>query len=236
MKAVFIVTSAVNSRFGVYTPKERFDQTLDTIRSIKARCPNSKIIVMECAGVPLTEEQKMGFYLHCNLLIDYTQDENVVSIYNSTDNWDIVKNSTEILCFGTAIKQCQESKAFEGYDRVFKVSGRYLLNDQFDPAYYDTVPDKIVIGRKHRSQFPEHITTQPWQYMARLWSWPTSLTDRVSQVYQQSLVHFAQRVAAGGYTDIEHVLAKFLPPEHVVELEHTGIEGKIAPTGQSIKD
>lgn len=236
MKPVFIVTSAVNSRFGVYTPSERFNQTLDTIRSVKKYCPDAKIVVMECAGVPLSEEQKTGFYQHCDLLIDYTQDANVISIYNSTDNWDIVKNSTEIMCFGTAVKQCREAKVFDGYDRVFKISGRYILNDYFNADYYDTVSDKIVIGPKCKSQFPVQATQQEWQYMARLWSWPTTLTPDIIKVFENSLVNFAQRVSDGGYTDIEHVLAKFLPQDHVVELQNTGIEGNIAPNGQPIKN
>jgi hypothetical protein len=43
-------------------------------------------------------------------------------------------------------------------------------------------------------------------------------------------------VANGGYVDIEHVLGKFLNPEHVQELQNTGVEGLIAPNGSEIKN
>ena len=118
------------------------------------------------------------------------------------------------------------------------MSGRYILNNFFDPATYDSeqVQEKIVIGKKYQSQFPIAVTQVPLQYMARLWSWPVTLLDEVIGVYEDSFVFFAQRLAAGGYVDIEHVLYKFLNPAHVHEIENTGVEGMIAPNGQAIKN
>jgi hypothetical protein len=86
------------------------------------------------------------------------------------------------------------------------------------------------------SQFPIEVTQQSWQYMARLWSWPNALLDEVIGVYEQSWTHFNERVANGGYTDIEHVLAKFLNPAHVVEVDQVGVEGNIAPNGAAIRN
>jgi hypothetical protein len=116
------------------------------------------------------------------------------------------------------------------------MSGRYVINDLFDPELYKTEADKIIIGRKHKSQFPVEVTQQPWQYMARLWSWPIALLDEVISVYDYSFAHFNERVTNGGYTDIEHVLAKFLNPAHVVEVDQVGVEGAIAPNGSYIKN
>ena len=72
--------------------------------------------------------------------------------------------------------------------------------------------------------------------MARLWSWPKSLLDEIITVYDNSWEHFTERVTNGGYTDIEHVLAKFLNPAHVHEVSHVGVEGAIAPNGGYIKN
>ena len=72
--------------------------------------------------------------------------------------------------------------------------------------------------------------------MARLWSWPVSRLDEVIKVYEDSLVFFAERLAAGGYVDIEHVLARFLNPAHVHEIQNLGVEGCIAPNGAAIKN
>jgi hypothetical protein len=80
------------------------------------------------------------------------------------------------------------------------------------------------------------VTGIELQYMARLWSWPANLTEQIIQVYTDSLAYIGQRVSAGGYADIEHVLYKFLPTELVQELPVLGVEGFIAPNGVPIKN
>jgi hypothetical protein len=139
------------------------------------------------------------------------------------------------MCFGRALNELKESNFFDGIDRIHKMSGRYVLNAQFDPSIYEN-NDKIVIGPKNQSQFPPQVTQVPFQYMARLWSWPTEMLDEVIGVYEDSLVFFAERLGAGGYVDIEHVLAKFLKPEHIKEYANLGVEGQIAPNGMAIKN
>lgn len=236
IKHCFVVTSAINSKFGVYTPAARLQQTLMTLDSIRTRAPGSKIVVMECTGTPLTEAQSQLLEENCDLLLDFSTDKDVHEIYNSTDNWDIVKNSTEIMCFGRTLQMCLNDGDFAGYDRIHKMSGRYILNDEFDLKVYEQQADRIIIGPKNRSQFPYEVTGIELQYMARLWSWPTTHTERVIQTYTDSLNYMAQRVAAGGYADIEHVLYKFLPSELVSEIPILGVEGSIAPNGVAIRN
>jgi hypothetical protein len=237
IKHAFIVTSAVNSKFGVFKPHERLQQTLDTIASIKSKIPDAKIIVMECCGEPINQAQENVLRQNCDIFVDYSRDEEVQALYDN-DNWDVVKNGTEIMCFGRALAVLHHEGMLDGIDRIHKMSGRYVLNDMFDPDTYDQleIADKIIIGPKCRSQFPPEVTTVPFQYMARLWSWPYSRIDEVVKVYTDSFVFFAERLAAGGYVDIEHVLAKFLDPAVVHEIQNMGVEGQIAPNGQAIKN
>jgi hypothetical protein len=237
VKHAFIVTSAINSKFGVFTPPQRLLQTFDTINSIKARVPGAKIIVMECAGTSVNEQQEKLLRLNCDVFINCSNDEDVQALYDS-DNWDVVKNGTEIMCFSRALSILQNEKLLDGVDRVHKMSGRYVLNDMFDLDLYEQLDlqDKIIIGSKHQSQFPIEMTTVPLQYMARLWSWPNNMTKEITDVYIQSFRFFAERLSAGGYVDIEHVLYKFLPAEHVHEVQNLGVEGMIAPNGAAIKN
>jgi hypothetical protein len=237
IKHAFIVTSAVNSKFGVFKPAERLQQTIDTITSIKSKIPDALIIIMECCGEPIKKDQEDILRATCDLFVDYSRDEDVQAMYDN-DNWDVVKNGTEIMCFGRALAALTADGVFKDIDRIHKMSGRYVLNDQFDLETYEKfdVIDKIVIGPKYKSQFPPEITTVPFQYMARLWSWPNSRIDEVVKVYDDSFVFFAERLAAGGYVDIEHVLAKFLNPANVHEIQNLGVEGQIAPNGQAIKN
>jgi hypothetical protein len=235
IKHCFVVTSAVNSKFGVYSPAERTAQTIATLTNIRKHVPDCKIVVMECGGTPPTEEQLKLLGEHSDLVLNYSTDPDVQAIYIS-DNWDLVKNSTEIMCFARALRECAERGVFADVDRVHKMSGRYVLNTDFDLSVYEQYADRIIIGPKHKSQFPFEVTGIELQYMARLWSWPIAQNDRVVQVYDDSLNYIGERVSRGGYADIEHVLYKFLPVELVQEIPLLGVEGSIAPNGAPIKN
>lgn len=231
----FVVTSAINSKFGVYNPATRLEQTLDTIRTLRERAPGCRVIVMECTGIALEPEQEAALDAAADILVDWTSDPDVQSIYQS-ENWDVVKNTTEIMCFGRTLQMCWDDGDFAGIDRIHKMSGRYLLTDDFKLDLYEQNPDSIIVGPKNTSQFPFQVTGIELQYMARLWSWPASMTQEIITVYYNSLAYIANRVAQGGYADIEHVLYKFLPAEHILEVPLLGVEGTIAPNGVPIKN
>ena len=40
----------------------------------------------------------------------------------------------------------------------------------------------------------------------------------------------------GRYIDVEHSMAKFLPPEQLVEIDTVGLQGNIAPNGMMVID
>jgi hypothetical protein len=233
-----LVTSAINTKFGVYTSEQRLQQTLDTIYSIKQRIPSCKIYLLEMTGAPLLAEQQQRLSSEVTSILDFTNDPDVVGLYNSTNNWDIVKNVTEVMCFNKALKTLRDSNQLQDSDRVFKVSGRYTLNDHFNISFYEDYKNKtlMVIGAKKESQFPYAVTMCKAQFMSRLWSWPTALTADVITAYDQILNYMYERLAAGGYADIEHCLYKFLDHSKLVEISVLGLEGSIAPNGTLVKD
>jgi len=239
MKTTFIVTSAVNSRFGVYTPEQRLDMTLQTLQCLRDRVPDCKIVISEVSGNGISQEMEDKLMDACDVYIDFSANKEVNIIYNSPtwyDNWDIVKNLTELTTFPQALQTLLDSGEVEGQDRLFKMSGRYLLNDKFDLGVYeqDDIKDKIVIGKKVASQFPYAVTEMTMQYMCRLLSWPASRHADMIEYYKIARNHMVQRVAKGGYSDIEHSLCFSLPPSLVKELEEVGVYGNIAPNGAPI--
>ena len=232
-----MVTSAINTKFGIFNSEQRLQQTIDTINSITGRCPGAKVYLIEMAAIPLTEAQWATISPMVNGIVDFNDDQDVKDIFNGSDNWDWVKNATEVMCFKQAIEQLREQGEFEGIDRVHKISGRYTLSDNFDLERYEQFPDNIFIKVPITSQFPLEVTGNiPVQYMSRLWSWPVALTDEVIKAYEDGFVYIAERIAAGGYCDIEHMLYKFLPKQHVHEVGLTGVTGNIGPNGARIDD
>jgi len=232
-----MVTSAINTKFGIFNSEQRLQQTIDTINSITGRCPGAKVYLIEMAAIPLTEAQWSTISPMVNGIVDFNDDQDVKDIFNGSDNWDWVKNATEVMCFKQAIEQLREQGEFKGIDRVHKISGRYTLSDNFDLERYEQFPDDIFIKVPITSQFPLEVTGNiPVQYMSRLWSWPVALTDEVIKAYEDGFVYIAERIAAGGYCDIEHMLYKFLPKQHVYEVGLTGVTGNIGPNGARIDD
>jgi hypothetical protein len=239
MKPLVIITSAVESRFGIYTPQQRLDMTLATIANLRERIPNVKIAVSEVSGNGLRKEYEEALMDNSDLMLDFTTNYEVNWIYNNKDwyeNWDIVKNLTELTTFPMALEVARESGELKDVDRIFKMSGRYLLNEKFDLDFYSTpeAKDKIVIGRRRPSQFPFQVTRLAEQYMARLLSWPTFMHGNMISYYNEARDYMKGRLAAGGYADIEHCLFHALPKDRVLEVDEVGVYGTIAPNGAPI--
>jgi len=233
-----IITSAINTKFGIYTTEQRMAQTLDTVKSVRTYIPGAKIFLLEMAGLPLLDEQKSVLTQVVDHVFDYTSDPAVTGLFNSTDNWDVVKNVTEVMCFARALQTLVDTGVTANFDRLFKVSGRYCLTDQFDLSFYQEYKNKtcMVVGTSKASQFSYQTTQIERQFMSRLWSWPAALTPEVIGAYNNSLQHMYQRLASGGYADIEHCLYKFLDHTKVIEKDVLGITGHIAPNGAVIND
>lgn len=234
----FLITSAINTKFGIFDSNIRLQQTLHTISSVKNKCPNAKIVLIEMAGLPLTDEQKDKLSEVTDRIISFSDDPNVKEIFK-IDNWDIVKSATEMLCFGHVLNMIADEPSYVKIDRIFKLSGRYYLNDDFDISYYEhpSILDKIVIGNHRKSQFSPTVTDNcTLQYMSRCWSFPSMYIERMAETYEQMLSFMLARVNNGGYVDIEHCLYKFLPPNLVVEKSIIGVQGQLGPNGILVKD
>jgi hypothetical protein len=235
MSGTFLVSSAINTKFGVFDSLNRIRQTLDTISSIRRSVNNVKIILLEMAAIPLTEEQKLIFRPVVDEIIEFHSNPEVQSIYKDK-NWDIVKNVTEVTCFALALESLITDSKLSQSDRVYKISGRYSLNEKFNHSFHYSC-EKIIVSKRRRSQFPFVLTGGiRYQYMSRLWSWPTILSPTILKVYKEGLIYIKNQIGRGGYCDIEHMLYEFLPEYQVLPVEFIGIEGMLGPNGSYVED
>jgi len=232
------ITSAINAKFSVYKPEERFQQTLETIKSVRERIPNAVICLTDC-GIPgLTDEQIELLTKDVDHFVDFSQDDNVLQIHNNIQVQDIVKNLTEMSVVHSFFTYALEENWFDGCDRIFKVSGRYALTETFNTKDYenDIVGDKYVVSKRMLSQFAHGITGVDQQYMLRVYSCGGNRINEFILLLEDMIDHMQQRVNAGGYIDIEHLWYKFLPREDVVEFNRTGVRGHVAPNGSFIEN
>lgn len=215
-------------------------QTLDTILSIKEHCPDAHITLLEMAGEPLQKEQSDVLSQFVNVLIDFSKDESVKQLYHSTENWDIVKNLTEITCFGQALKIILDNpNEYIGIDRFFKLSGRYVLNEDFKIEDYSEAKykDKIVFAQRRNSQFDPKITGGvAQQFMSRCWSFPAADVEKIQKAFVAMRLCQIDILQKGGYIDIEHLLMLYLEPLNILEVEKIGVQGLLGPNGTLVRD
>lgn len=239
MKTTFIVTSAVNSRFGIYTPEQRLDMTMRTLECLRQRVPECKIIINEVSGSGLSSSMENSLADACDVYVDFTTNSEVRFIYTAPqwhNNWDVVKNLTELTTFPQSLQTLWDAGEIQDQDRIFKMSGRYLLNDKFDLSLYeqDGIKDQVVIGKSVPSQFPLAVVGMTTQYMCRLLSWPVGRHLDMINYYNVGKHYMVDRMALGGYADIEHCLYHSIPRHIVHELQEVGVYGTIAPNGAPI--
>jgi hypothetical protein len=233
MKNLFLISSAINAKHGIYTPRERFVQTAATCSSIRTYCPDSDIIILDGGVREISRIHQDQLYgeLGVKEIMSYVNDESIQKI-QQTRNHDIVKNVIEVLMY----KSYYDSVKKFHYNRVFKISGRYQLNANFNVDFHNAAVGKITIRSPFKSQFPPEVTGGvTLQYMSRLWSFDSNLLPYIQDLYGRilELMSFRQQ---NGYIDIEHSLYALLDKNLVVETPLIGVEGNIAPNGMGVSD
>lgn len=234
----FLVTSAINTKFGMFSADQRLQQTIETIDSINARCGKPVIILIEMAGEPLSIDQKSKLQEKVSLLVDFSGDAQVREIYKNP-NWDVVKSATELLCFRSTLDIIPKYSCFVDIDRFFKVSGRYTLNDDFNISDYDNPNwfDKIIFAKRKASQFPPEVTGHVnEQFMSRCWSFPKHDIIDMSSMFKAMIRCMEITVRNGGYIDIEHLLQLYVEPKKVLELNKIGVQGLLGPNAVLVSD
>lgn len=238
MKYSVYITSAINAKFSVYDPATRLKQTLNTIDSVKKHIPGAEITLVEC-GVPEIssdiEKQltsKVANYINLSAL------DNVQWLAANMDRQDVVKNLTEAMVLREMINVARDRNWFADSDRIFKISGRYWLTDNFDlnthvnPDY----ADRFIFRKKNLSQFrPEH-TGVPLQLQTRMYSYSPVLLDRYAECLDIMIETMQDYFNTYRYVDIEHLWWKILHTSEYIELDKIGVAGHIAPNGQVIDD
>ena len=234
----FFVTSAVNAKFSVYKPEERLQQTLDTIKSIKTRCPDAFICLTDCSVPGLDKKTIKKLTADVDRLVDFSTDETVQWIQKNIEHQDTVKNLTELLVAQGFFEMALAEDFYAGCDRVFKVSGRYTLTERFNTSDYenDIVGDKYVVSKRMLSQFPPGLTGTDMQHMLRVYSFGTNRIPEFIDILQKMTEYMRGRTDVGAYIDIEHLWHMFLPKEHTVLFDRTGVAGHIAPNGIHIEN
>lgn len=152
IKNLIVITSVINIPNlpfsytpirSLFTRNERFEQTKNTIKSIRDKIPESKIMLIECSELNDEENQ----YIISN--VDY-----FINIYGTENNF-------EQYVFGLSKSHGENTlllQAFEylklndiKYENFYKMSGRYWLTDNFNYENFNN--DKISYSCTSRGTY-----------------------------------------------------------------------------------
>jgi len=232
---LFLVSSAIHTNHGIYNSEQRLEQTVNTLKSIKQRCDVDIVLLDGGLKSPTEDEQK--------LLGEYTK--GIISFSDAPPikdilvipSHDIVKNMAEIVMFGSTFQDIGVAGEYKKYKRIFKMSGRYVLNDNFNYQTHIDAKDKIIIRGPYTSQFTSAQTGGViFQYMSRLWSFDSELLPDIAEAYGRMFGDMNRVLTQGGYIDIEHLLFTHLDPSRIQKITKIGVEGNIAPNGMRISE
>ena len=137
---IFIITSVINtgnrpwsytSQRSIYTPQERFVQTLESIQSIRLYAPSSLIILTECSDI--SEYMMSELQIYADVVIQLNQDPQIRHACLESP----IKGLGELWKLLAAIDYIQNNHI--QFRRLFKLSARYSLTERFDiSAFSDT--------------------------------------------------------------------------------------------------
>ena len=194
MRTIFIITSAIKSNNGsVYSEDDRMIQTVATINSIRKFC-DSKIVVVE------NSDNVSGMEL-------------ITASVDSFIHRPLHHYNKSVLEVGLVLSGMEEIKRMGWeFDFVFKLSGRYELNEKFNIQSVDSTKYNL---RKFNDQ---HVSTV-------MYGIPSCFFDEFQSIFEQ--VH-----ARPMHQDIEHTLYNVIPKDKVNWMNEIGVQGHIAPSGE----
>ena len=191
----------------VFTAAERFEQTLKSIASVRRALPDAKILFVETSD--LTAEQTSTLQSRTDYFLNANEDPMCREFFAHSPK----KGLGEAIQTFVALTYIQENKI--QFRRMFKLSGRYALTQDFDPSKFSHTEYTFL---KRASSNPLSISTV-------VYSFPYALLNKhIENIHQ--VVSFYMTGPAKGWEEV-------LPPlcEPRIELDRIGVEGYVAVNG-----
>lgn len=233
----FIVTSACNVDYGVYSLEEKFHQTCLTLDSIRQYCPDSKIVLLEASPTSLPDSKRGFLHWASDVYIDLAGDSKIMAMHNNLNTFAI-KSPSETYITGLFL---QRQDFLKETDRVFKLSGRYVLTDKFDVTQHQN-KGKFTFKTKEKCTVYYDVNTKEnlepvseYQYKTRLYSFCGSLIPYFGKVCYDML-EFFHEYYDGRFTDLEHVMYRFMNHDLVKEVDTIGVKGSMVDREGTVEE
>jgi len=221
MKNICIITSAINPRVGVVPVQDRFAQTIHSIKTVRDKIPDCTIILNDISVIDASQYKEQITKL-VDIFIDSYTDRTIYQLSNLG-----YKSHAELLLYRGALDYIKNNIDLTDYNRIFKLSGRHNITEEFNFEEYD---EKTVGKYVFKKSVQSWISPELRIYETRLWSMHKNNIDD----YLSKFKDFFE--SCDGRYDIEHAYYKYLNKDDVVEFENIWVEGIVALHGRYQKD
>lgn len=241
-KFLFLVGSAVNhfqeEKYSKFSREERFQQTLKTIESIKEKVPDAKICIYESSSTSIDEEYRKVFRNISDVYIELYEDPVIKLLYENLescpDRFAFGKSLLECRSLIVVLDRIRHHNIFTGVRRIFKLSGRYQLNNYFSITdYYSRFLMNYYVGRVYDydeeryedlDNLNNYLYNLKGQIVTGLWSFDRSLLGETLQALQNSLEMMEKYIQYTSGVDIEHALYNFIDRKKIVNIPILGLD------------
>lgn len=222
-KNIFIITSSVKPNIGAFSDDERFQQTMQTLRSVREKVPDAIIVLSDVSVRPLSDLEKNSLAEKSNFFIDMGQEPTVKFLSEN----GMKSQAENVMMFHTlqTLKNAPQTiKMMNSVKRIFKFSGRSELEDSFDISEYDNLFGKFVFKKRIPTWMAQSQISH--LFVTRMFSMCPSLID----TYLATISVNLQLVDQG--FDTEHAHFANIPKQHLVEFDRLHCWGWLAGNGQ----
>ncbi len=242
-KFLFIITSAIIpfKSGSANTKEERYLQTLNTITSIRGKVPEAFILLTESSQYKLPDEYRDELIKKTDLYIEFYADKILQQVYSNLEqnpkSIDFGKSLLETRGMILAFDKIIQDKLYQKVHRIFKISGRYCLNEWFDIGDYCSLclyNSYVFSVCKYNDQGLEYfrdIMGIDGQVVTGLWSFCSSLMMETYELYQKSFAHIDWVLSTNNCIDIERCLYKFIDMKKVISMKKLGLTQIHGPNG-----
>lgn len=218
---LWLVSSAINN------DETRLQETIKTFESIWRRYPAADIWLIE-TSVDQQRSDIVGEIPNRVRLLPMWNDPKLIEIKNSRYALGFKKTAGEVHGLKYAL-------SFPIRDsRVFKITGRYELTDNFNPAAHK--PNKATFRTRFNTGFSMSDCGTDAMLMTRLFSFDVTILPTIKETLRQIETYHWHQWESGKVFDLEHGFWKFLPFPMLQELDIIGIRGRIGHLTEIVED
>ena len=240
MNNIFLVTSALIGPYGQISVQDRISQTIDTALSIRKRVDNVKVYLIDGGMYPLGIKLRKELFKYYDDILDFTQHDIIKFAHNQAN--DIGGLQIKAPCESFLLRKTCELLNTTENDRIFKISGRYRLTDNFDISlHHKEIGKYVFLNRLQPSTFEyaetlEHHTWTEYQYSTRLYSFCGSMLNEVIVDYQTIFDKLIEFYSRGDFIDLENSTFMILNKNSVAEIPIMGLTGVFAAEPTTVLD